>query len=93
MGITPWQLHLIWLVLASTVTFILYRMDKGLSKTEARRVPEKILHGLALLGGFPGGWLGRTVFRHKTRKGIFLFILIISTLLHAALFYSLLTGL
>jgi uncharacterized membrane protein YsdA (DUF1294 family) len=93
MGVTAWQLHLVWLVLASIVTFVAYGMDKGLSKTGARRIPEKILHGFAILGGFPGGWLGRAVFRHKTRKGIFIFVLIISTLLHAALFFSLFSGL
>jgi uncharacterized membrane protein YsdA (DUF1294 family) len=50
-------------------------------------VPEIVLHGLALLGGFPGGWLGRAVFRHKTRKPAFIVVLIVSTVVHVAVIY------
>ena len=45
---------------------------------------------LALLGGFPGGWLGRLVFHNKTQKGTFTLILIVSTILHAGLAPSIL---
>jgi uncharacterized membrane protein YsdA (DUF1294 family) len=34
-------------------------------------VPERVLLGLALLGGSPGAWAGMTLFRHKTVKGRF----------------------
>jgi uncharacterized membrane protein YsdA (DUF1294 family) len=50
-------------------------------------VPEAALHWLALLGGFPGGWLGRSLFRHKTQKGIFTFVLTVGTAIHLALVY------
>jgi uncharacterized membrane protein YsdA (DUF1294 family) len=36
---------------------------------------------LALVGGFPGGWIGGSVSQHKTQKGIFTFVLGISTVL------------
>jgi uncharacterized membrane protein YsdA (DUF1294 family) len=36
-------------------------------------VPERTLHLLALLGGWPGAILGQRHFRHKTRKVSFLF--------------------
>ena len=48
-------------------------------------IPEKHLHWLALLGGFPGGWLGRFIFHHKTRKRIFFLVLVISTIIHLGL--------
>jgi uncharacterized membrane protein YsdA (DUF1294 family) len=82
-----WHPYWIWLAAASIITFLLYGCDKFLSKSGGWRVPEVVLHGLALSGGFPGGWLGRSLFRHKTKKWFFLFILIISTLIHLALIY------
>jgi uncharacterized membrane protein YsdA (DUF1294 family) len=42
---------------------------------------------LALLGGFPGGWAGRSIFHHKTQKGIFVFVLMVSTLIHIGVGY------
>jgi uncharacterized membrane protein YsdA (DUF1294 family) len=67
------HLYLIWLAILSVVTFFLYGFDKAHSKTDGWRVPEVVLHGLALAGGFIGGWAGRSIFRHKTRKGFFYF--------------------
>ncbi len=69
-----WQFYLIWVVIASGITFLLYGLDKAQSKNGGWRVPEVVLHGLALAGGFPGGWAGRSIFRHKTKKGIFVFV-------------------
>jgi uncharacterized membrane protein YsdA (DUF1294 family) len=83
-----WRLYyLIWLAIASGFTFILYGLDKFQSKRDGWRVPEVVLHGLALLGGFPGGWAGRSVFRHKTKKGFFVFVLVVSTAIHLGLIY------
>jgi uncharacterized membrane protein YsdA (DUF1294 family) len=79
--------YLIWLAVVSGVTFLLYGLDKALSKTNGWRVPEAVLHGLTLTGGFPGGWVGRAVFRHKTRKGSFAFVLVLGTALHLGLLY------
>lgn len=80
-----WQLYLLWLAVASVVTFIFYGFDKARARAGGWRVPEATLHWLALLGGFPGGWAGRSIFRHKTRKGMFTFVLILSTALHLGL--------
>jgi len=78
--------YLIWLAAASIITFILYGLDKARSKRKgAWRIPENTLHVMALAGGFLGGWLGRSIFDHKTRKGIFVFILVISTLIHVGI--------
>lgn len=45
--------------------------DKRFAKSGHRRVPEKRLFLLALLGGAPGGLLGMYFFRHKTRHWYF----------------------
>jgi uncharacterized membrane protein YsdA (DUF1294 family) len=49
-----WHFYWMWLAIASGVTFLVYGFNKALSKMGGRRVPEVALHGLALLGGFPG---------------------------------------
>lgn len=85
-----WYFYWIWLAAASVITFLLYGFDKARSKNGGWRVPEIVLHGLALVGGFPGGWAGRSVFRHKTKKGIFVFVLAVSTVIHLVLVYWLL---
>ncbi len=81
-----WQPYTIWLIALSVTTFTLYILDKTLSKLGRVRVPEIILHLLTILGGFPGGWLGRLVFRHKTnvqKHPSFLIVLILSTIGHS----------
>ncbi len=82
-----WHFYLIWLAIASVITFILYGFDKAQSKKGGWRVPEVVLHGLALSGGFIGGWFGRSMFRHKTKKGVFVFVLAVSTVIHLGLAY------
>ena len=77
----------IWLAIASVITFLGYGVDKTLSRGRGWRVPEVVLHGLALAGGFPGGWAGRSLFRHKTKKGIFVLVLTVSTVIHAGLVF------
>lgn len=52
----------------SVVLFALYGWDKRAATLGRQRTPEVSLQGVALLGGWPGGWLGQQLFRHKTRK-------------------------
>jgi uncharacterized membrane protein YsdA (DUF1294 family) len=77
--------YLIWLAAFSLVTFILYGVDKSRARRAAWRIPEATLHWMALLGGFPGGWAGRAVFRHKTQKTSFVLVLAFSTIIHLGL--------
>jgi uncharacterized membrane protein YsdA (DUF1294 family) len=86
---TTWSFYWIWLIALSVITFLLYGYDKGQAKLGGLRVPEIVLHALALLGGFPGGWVGRAVFRHKIRKVSFLIVLIVSTVIHVGIIYLL----
>ena len=50
------------------VTAIVYAIDKSLATRGRRRVRERSLHLLALLGGWPGALVAQQVFRHKRRK-------------------------
>lgn len=57
-----------YIYVLNTMAFILFGMDKALSKRkDARRIPEKTLLWLARLGGGTGGCLGMLLFRHKTK--------------------------
>ena len=76
-----------WLLCLSVVTFLFYGYDKHQSEKDgAWRVPEATLHLLSLLGGFIGAFLGRRFYRHKTQKLIFIIVIVLSALLHIALF-------
>jgi uncharacterized membrane protein YsdA (DUF1294 family) len=82
---TDLAFYWMWLVALGVITWVLYGFDKAEAKRGGLRVPEMVLHGLAVLGGFPGGWVGRWMFHHKTRKPIFTVVLAASTLLHGAI--------
>lgn len=69
----------------SLAALLAHGFDKLQARRGARRVPERTLHALALLGGFAGAWLGMRLFRHKTRKPVFTRIVSAAALLHAAL--------
>jgi uncharacterized membrane protein YsdA (DUF1294 family) len=66
---TDWHPYILWLIALSVTTLGIYGLDKALSKTGSVRVPENLLNVLALLGGFPGGWLGMALFHHKSNLG------------------------
>jgi uncharacterized membrane protein YsdA (DUF1294 family) len=71
-----------WLAGSAVALFCLYGIDKQRAQGRGGRVPAIVLHGLALAGGFVGGWAGRTLFRHKTRKPMFAVVLTIATIGH-----------
>jgi uncharacterized membrane protein YsdA (DUF1294 family) len=79
-----WLLPLWWLI-AGIVTFAYYGYDKAQARRGGWRVPESILHLLALAGGFLGGWAGMYAFRHKTREPIFKVVLGLATVLQLGL--------
>lgn len=55
-------------LMASSWTLIAYRLDKMAAKRSHSRTPEKTLHLLALIGGWPGAIIGQKLFRHKSKK-------------------------
>lgn len=54
-------------------TFFLYGYDKGVAKAQkgGLRIPEKVLHLFAFIGGTPLAFVSRRFFRHKTVKTSF----------------------
>ena len=69
----------------SVITFVFYGYDKRQSVKNKSRVPELILHMLALSGGTPGALLGQLLFRHKTKKLRFRIVFLAIVLLQAGL--------
>jgi uncharacterized membrane protein YsdA (DUF1294 family) len=55
-------------VLMSGAAFVLYWIDKQRAVRGEWRISEGTLHGVELLGGWPGAWLAQRVLHHKTRK-------------------------
>ena len=49
-------------------TLLRFWQDKRYAISGDRRIPESDLLGCAILGGTPGAFLARHMFRHKTRK-------------------------
>jgi uncharacterized membrane protein YsdA (DUF1294 family) len=63
-----------WSVVTSVWAFGLFGFDKARSRRSgARRVSEFTLCATSALGGWPGGLLGLSFFRHKSAKPVFLF--------------------
>jgi uncharacterized membrane protein YsdA (DUF1294 family) len=89
-AVTSWSLYLLWIISLSAATFALFGIDKALSKSQAARIPESVLHLFTLLGGFLGQILGRYTFHHKTnfkRHPSFTYVFIISVVLQLGLYY------
>jgi uncharacterized membrane protein YsdA (DUF1294 family) len=59
---------LVYYLAAAALTAAVYGIDKFAAVRGWWRVRERSLHMLALLGGWPGAYLGQRLFRHKTRK-------------------------
>jgi uncharacterized membrane protein YsdA (DUF1294 family) len=88
----PWGgLALVYLV-ASLVTFAVYALDKRAARRGDRRVAERTLHWLALVGGWPGALLAQRLLRHKTRKPFFRIMLWLTIGLHGVLLVALAAG-
>jgi uncharacterized membrane protein YsdA (DUF1294 family) len=71
-GVRPYPA---WLVGWSVATFTAYAVDKTQARRGGWRIPEVVLHGLAIAGGAAGGWLGLLGLHHKTRHPIFPLVL------------------
>lgn len=85
--LTRWNWYAAWLSATGLTTFVLYGVDKLQSKRGGWRCPEVLLHTLALIGGFIGGWLGMFLFRHKTQHAEFKLILGLATLIWLGVAY------
>jgi uncharacterized membrane protein YsdA (DUF1294 family)/cold shock CspA family protein len=66
-----WNFVLAYLLGINVVTVLMYGYDKAIASSNRVRVPEKVLHGLAMLGGSPAALFAQLFFRHKTVKASF----------------------
>lgn len=64
----PPDLPLIALAAINAATFVAFALDKARAMADTRRTPEGTLLLFAALGGTPGAYAARALFRHKTRK-------------------------
>ena len=65
--LTPLNLAL-YAIAINFAAFAAFGLDKMLAEARAWRISEASLLGLAFIGGSPGAYAGRRLFRHKTRK-------------------------
>jgi uncharacterized membrane protein YsdA (DUF1294 family) len=56
------------LLIVNLWTMLRFYDDKHRAQQGKRRIPEADLLALALIGGSPGAFAARHLFRHKTRK-------------------------
>ena len=62
----------ITLAILNASAFLLYGADKAAALQGGNRIPEYILHLLAVLGGWPGALVAQQWLRHKSVKAGFL---------------------
>ncbi len=79
------KLFIGYLIVINLAAFFLYGMDKSRAKLSQWRISEKMLLGIAVIGGSIGAILGMFFFRHKTKHWYFRFglpaILVLQVLL------------
>lgn len=56
------------LIAINFLAFAAFGIDKALAEQQLWRISEATLLQLAFVGGTPGAYAGRALFRHKTRK-------------------------
>ena len=75
----------LYLLGISAATYAVFADDKRRAIKGMRRVPEKTLLGMALLGGTPGAMAAQHVLRHKTRKEPFRTVLWLITIVQVVI--------
>ena len=82
---TMMKLLICYLIIINLAAFFLYGVDKSRAKRGQWRISEKMLLGIAVIGGSIGAILGMFSFRHKTKHWYFRFglpaILVLQALL------------
>jgi len=73
---------------ASLVAFVAYALDKSAARHGRWRTPESTLHGLGLIGGWPGALLAQQLLRHKSSKPEFVAAFWVTVCLNIAFFVA-----
>jgi uncharacterized membrane protein YsdA (DUF1294 family) len=74
---------------ASLVTLAVYAIDKSAAMARRRRVPERALLVLGVIGGWPGAVVAQQALRHKTQKTRFVRAFWFSVTVNVAAFAAL----
>ena len=82
-----WSWPALWCLASSAAVFVLAGYDKAAAGGASLRVPEAVLFSGALIGGAPGLLLAMKIFRHKTRKASFQFVVATIIVLQVAVWH------
>lgn len=80
-----WQTIVLYLIGINLAAFVAFYIDKKAAVADRRRISEKTLLLLALIGGSVGAIIGQQVLRHKTYKQPFKFLLYSIVVLQVAI--------
>ena len=81
------QIIIIYFLVINVITFFYFGIDKIKSRSGSRRISEKMLWILTLIGGSIGALSGMKFFRHKTKKLSFQAVIAIILALQIGLAY------
>ena len=95
--LTSWQLNITYFIAgtyseASLISFLVYGWDKRLAMQHGEhviRVPERTLHILGLIGGWPGSFIAQQWLRHKSKKRSFIAVLWLTVIVNCSAIWSL----
>lgn len=80
-----------YLLLFSLITFILFLVDKQRAIKEKNRIKEKVLLFFVAIGGGIGGYFGRILGHHKTKKLYFSLIINLTLILQLLILGAMIT--
>lgn len=81
------EILIVYLTAVNITAFLLYGTDKRKAVRHQWRVPERVLIGIALIGGSLGAWVGMRIFRHKTKHPKFFIGVPLMTAIQAVVFF------
>lgn len=84
-----WKLCILYYGALSVVSALMLAVDKRQALRGRRRVREKTLHSIELLGGWPGAILATRTLDHKRRKPKYMRVLYAYALLHVLGWFAL----
>ena len=82
----------VYIALINILTFIVYGLDKSAAVKQKQRIPNRVLLGLAAIGGSAGALAGMYTFRHKTQKKYYTITVPLLLILQIAAAFMLLSG-
>ena len=81
-----------YFMIINLIAFVMMCVDKQLAIYKKRRIPEKVLFLMAIVGGSIGSILGMYAFRHKTKHLTFVIGMPVILVVQIIIGYFLLGG-